>query len=205
MKLFGDDPEVDNEGAIHELHYGEVNPDLVLRATELFCRLPGFTEVAEHHRARTPERYVKMLLELTTREEIEFTTFPNTGIDEMVVLAPIPFYTLCAHHVVPFYGKAYIAYIPREDIAGLSKFGRTVKNLAKGFHVQEELTQEIANFLEEHLEPLGIAVVLKGEHMCVSMRGVQMPDMITTTSCMKGVFLDTTRGARAEFLQLIKD
>src|SRR3954470_15868123 len=107
--------------------------------------LPAFRDAPEHHTAKTPTRFVTALLELTTREEFEFTTFPNNGNDEMIVVDHIGYVALCAHHLLPFFGEAHVAYIPDATIVGLSKIPRTVKNLAKGLHVQEELTSEIAD------------------------------------------------------------
>jgi len=155
------------------------------------------------HMADTPRRFVQSLRELTTSDkDWKFTTFPATS-DEMVVVSQIPFYTLCAHHVIPFYGYAHIGYVPDELIAGLSKFARLVKNMAKGLWVQEELTGAVADGIEAHLNPKGVAVVLEGEHMCMSMRGVQTPGAITTTSSMRGVFGDHGRTAKQEFMQII--
>ena len=170
-------------------------------AAELLKRFGVDTDVP--HMEKTPARYVQMMTELTTPEQFEFTLFEATS-DEMVVLSPIPFYTLCAHHVVPFYGKAHIGYVPGRAIAGLSKFGRLVKNLARGLWVQEELVAAIADGIEEELKPRGVAVILKGEHMCMSMRGVQMPGVVTSTQTMRGVFADHTRTAKMEFLEAIR-
>jgi GTP cyclohydrolase IA len=173
----------------------------------LLSGLEAWDRVDENHRADTPKRMVKALTQLTTREPFNFTTFPNEGsskVDEMITLGPIPFYTLCAHHVVPFFGNAWVSYVPDEKIAGLSKFARAVRWSAKGLWVQEALTQEIANMLETELKPHGVAVVLKAEHMCMAMRGVQVPGVITTTSAMKGVYADHQRTAKAEFLESIK-
>jgi GTP cyclohydrolase I len=156
------------------------------------------------HLGNTPTRFAKMLRELTTPEQFEFTTFPNRGTDEMVIVKDIPFYTLCAHHVIPFFGVAHVAYIPEAEVAGLSKLARTVQLFAKGLNVQEELTQTVANYIEEQLQPKGVAVVMVAEHLCMTMRGVQVPGTKTTTSCMKGVFSDHDRMARAEFLELIR-
>lgn len=180
--------------------------DPLLLAEALFSSLDAWQATSKHHTAKTPERFVKMLQQMTDRgsEAFDFTTFTNDGIDEMIILSPIPFYTLCAHHIVPFYGKAHVAYIPNEKIAGLSKFARTVKFLSKGFWVQEELTNAIANYLDLHLSPFGLAVVLQAEHMCMAMRGVQAPGVVTTTSKMTGVFLDPKKGAREEFLSFIQ-
>lgn len=173
-------------------------------AEQLLSRLPGWDRVPRDHKANTPRRFVTMLDYLTTRSEFNFTTFPNDGMDEMIVLSPIPFYALCAHHVIPFFGNAHIGYVPDGKIAGLSKFARAVKSMSRGLWVQEELTKEIADFLNSTLSPRGVAVVLKAEHLCMAMRGVQLPGVITTTSSMKGVFGDHSRTAKAEFLQWIR-
>jgi GTP cyclohydrolase I len=174
-------------------------------ALELLARLPGWDSVEEHHRGETPRRFVDMLTEMCTPTDFDkkFKVFPNTHMDEMIVLAPIPFYTLCVHHVVPFFGNAYIGYVPDRSIAGLSKFARVVRGIAKGLWVQEELTQAIADYLHTKLNPHGVAVVMRAEHLCMAMRGVAQPDVITTTSSMKGVFSDHSRTAKAEFLKWI--
>ena len=172
-------------------------------ATAIFESLAAWDRVPRDHRADTPRRFLEALHQLTDREEFNFTMFDSNGLDEMIVLGPIPFYTLCAHHIVPFFGSAWIGYVPDKRIAGLSKFARTVKNEAKGFWVQEELTVSIANFLESRLSPKGLAVVVKAEHMCMAMRGVQQPGVITTTSAMRGVFADHSRTAKVEFLEWI--
>jgi GTP cyclohydrolase I len=170
-----------------------------LEAATALLRSLGL-DTNEPHTADTPGRFVSMLRELTTRESFKFTTFDATS-DEMVTLGPIPFYTLCAHHIIPFYGNAWVGYVPGKKIAGLSKIVRTVKMLAKGFHVQEELTGTIAEYLEQVLDPQGVAIVLKAEHLCMAMRGVQQPGVLTTTAKMTGVFADHTRTAKVEFLQ----
>lgn len=174
-------------------------------AAELLSRLPGWLDVEEHHRAETPKRLVAMLTEMMTPTDYDerFKVFPTT-LDDMVTLGPIPFYTLCAHHVVPFYGKAWVGYVPNGKIAGLSKFPRAIQGLAKGLWVQEELTDEIATYLEEKLEPKGVALVMQAEHMCMAMRGIQVAGVITTTSSMKGVFGDHDRTAKAEFLAWVQ-
>jgi GTP cyclohydrolase IA len=155
------------------------------------------------HMEGTPARHAKMLLELTTPVPFEFTTFRSTS-DEMIVVEGIEFVSLCAHHIVPFIGKAHIAYVPRKHIAGLSKFARCVRYHAADLTVQEELTTKIANHIEDVLDPLGVAVVLRAEHLCMTIRGVQAPGTKTTTSKMTGVFADHTRLARTEFFNLIR-
>jgi len=155
------------------------------------------------HAKRTPERFAKMMLELFTVDEFEFTTFDSTS-DEMIVLGPIPFYTLCAHHIIPFFGNAWVGYVPSKLVAGLSKLPRLVRNISKGLHVQEELTGLIANRLNLELQPLGVGVVVKAEHLCMAMRGIRQPGVITTTSAMRGVFADHSKTAKAEFLEWVR-
>jgi GTP cyclohydrolase I len=171
---------------------------------QIFSGLEAWDRTPDEHKAETPERFLKMLWQLTTREEFKFTTFPANGNDEMIVLSPIPFYTMCAHHTAPFHGTVSIGYVPDQKIAGLSKFARTVRYLAKGFWVQEELTTAIADFLEENLSPLGVAVLVEAEHLCMAMRGVEVAGVVTTTSAMRGVFGDHSRTAKAEFLQITR-
>lgn len=176
-------------------------------AGEFLSGLPGWFEIAPNHRVETPQRFVRMFTEMMTPTDYDekFKVFPNDKkVDQMVTLGPISFYTLCAHHMVPFFGQAWVGYIPDEKIAGLSKFARAVKGICKGAHVQEELTADIATYLEEKLEPLGVALVMRAEHMCMAMRGIKEPNVITTTSSMKGVFGDHTRTAKAEFLAWVQ-
>lgn len=171
-------------------------------AEQLFSQLEAWDRTPEDHRAETPKRFVRALKQLTEREPFNFTTFPAKRQD-MITLGPIPFYTLCAHHIVPFHGQAYVSYVPNEKLAGLSKFARAVRQQAKGFWVQEELTDAIADILEDNLQPLGVGVVLRAEHMCMAMRGVEVPGVITTTATMRGVYADHDKTAKAEFLRWI--
>jgi len=152
---------------------------------------------------KTPERYIKFLDEFMTPKPFEFTTFENEGNDQMIVVNNIPFYSLCEHHLVPFFGFAHVAYIPTSRIVGLSKIPRTVDHYARAFQNQERITQQIADRLQEELNPNGVAVVLKASHLCMEMRGIQKPGVMTTTSAMKGVF-ERDINARQEFLNLIK-
>ena len=163
--------------------------------------IPEQERDSEHYTG-TPKRFIQMLLDMTTPEEFNFTTFPSTH-DEMIVVSPIPFYSLCAHHIVPFFGEAHVAYIPQDKIAGLSKLARTVKSFSKGLWTQEDLTFAVAEHLEEQLDPVGVAVVMKAEHLCMTMRGVQSPGSKTTTSIMRGAFLNPKKKARDEFFRLI--
>lgn len=199
------------DGPIHNLRALDAAHEVAIKlaatpeahAEAILSSLEAWQRTSEDHRSNTPKRFIEALHQLTDREDFRFTTFPARNVDEMIVIGPIPFYTLCAHHVVPFYGNCWIGYVPDQWIAGLSKFARAVKWSAKGLWVQEELTEEIANFIGKNLFPKGLAVVVKAEHMCMAMRGVEQPGVITTTSTMRGVFADHTRTAKAEFLEWI--
>lgn len=157
----------------------------------------------DDHGIDTPRRFVAMLRELTDPKPISFKTFDANGADQMIIIRNIPFVSLCNHHVIPFIGKADIGYIPKDKIAGLSKFARVVQELARSLQVQERLTEEIADYLEGQLHPRGVAVVLEAEHLCMTIRGVQTPGTKTYTAVMRGFFNDHTRTAKAEFLDRI--
>src|ERR1700759_1920785 len=122
-------------------------------AEEFLTYFNAYGDTPEDHRAETPMRMVKMFEQMCEPEEFNFTTFPATSQD-MITLGPIPFYSLCAHHTAPFFGNAWVGYVPDNKLAGLSKFARAVRARAKGFHVQEELTRDIAAFLDGALSPL---------------------------------------------------
>lgn len=124
--------------------------------------------------------------------------------DEIIIVRDIPFFSICEHHLVPFFGKAHVAYLPEEGgrIAGLSKLARLVDGFSKRPQVQERLTGQIANAIEEKLRPRGAAVVIEAEHLCMSMRGVKKPGTSTVTSSMRGIFRNNP-SSREEVLQLI--
>jgi len=150
----------------------------------------------------TPKRYIKFLKEFLTPKEFNFTTFDAEGTDEMIIQTNIPFYSLCEHHIAPFFGVANVAYIPNGKIVGLSKLARTVDLYANRFQNQERITTQIAERIQKELNPLGVAVTMKAQHLCMCMRGVKKHDTWTTTSKMIGVFKDNLN-ARNEFLSLI--
>ncbi len=153
----------------------------------------------------TPERIARMWEEFDRLRSFDMKLFEEFGeYDEMVLVKDIKFYSLCEHHLLPFFGNVHIAYIPDGVICGLSKLVRTVRALALRPQVQERLTQEIADFLERELKPKGVGVVVEAEHLCMSMRGAMSPGHITTTSALRGVFLKDMR-TREEFLKLIKE
>jgi GTP cyclohydrolase I len=124
--------------------------------------------------------------------------------DEMIMVRDVPFYSLCEHHLVPFFGQAHVGYIPAADgrITGLSKVARLVDGLSKRPQVQERLTTQIANAMEQALDPRGIVVVLEAEHLCMAMRGVRKPGSTTVTSAVRGIFR-TDAAARAEAMRLV--
>ncbi len=151
----------------------------------------------------TPKRVVKALRAMSIPVPFEFTVFDSEGMNEMVVQGPIPFHSLCEHHMLPFVGSAYVAYIPNGKIVGLSKLARTVKYCSAGLQNQERITTAVADMLGHHLQPQGSGVVIRARHLCMEMRGVQVPDVYTTTSCMRGALLEDQK-AREEFLRLAR-
>ena len=151
----------------------------------------------------TPKRYIKFLTEFLKPKEFNFTTFDSEGLDEMIIQTNIPFYSLCEHHTAPFFGVANVAYIPKDKIVGLSKLARTVDLYDNRLQNQERVTFQVANRLQEELNPLGVAVSLKAQHLCMSMRGVRKHDTWTITTKLLGVFQDN-EGAKKEFLSFIK-
>src|SRR4051812_22297180 len=151
----------------------------------------------------TPERVHRMYTELTAGYHVDPGRLINGAVfdvaySEMVVVKDIPFYSLCEHHLLPFFGQAAVAYIPRGRVIGLSKIPRVVEMYARRLQVQERLTQQIADFLQERLEPQGVGVVLEATHLCAVMRGVRKPGTIMTTSAVLGLFRTRDR-TRAEF------
>jgi GTP cyclohydrolase I len=171
-----------------------------IEAAEVVLRLATNLDVNDMHGKETPMRFIDMLKELTTPTPIKWKTFPNEGYDEMIIERDIPFTSLCNHHVIPFIGVAHIGYVPDQEVPGLSKLARVVHHFAKALQVQERLTKQIADFLEENLKPRGVAVVLEAEHMCMTIRGVQVPGTRTYTAAMRGVFGDHARTAKMEFM-----
>ena len=154
--------------------------------------------------ARVARMYEEVFAGLTEDPSRHFETTFDEHHEEMVLVSDIPFYSMCEHHLVPFFGRAHVAYIPAADgrICGLSKLARLVEAFAKRPQVQERLTSQIADTLIEQLHPQGVLVVLEAEHMCMSMRGVKKPGSKTTTSAVRGVF-ERSQATRAEALSLI--
>ena len=160
-------------------------------------------DVGEEGLRETPRRVAAAFGELLSHEPVSLTTFANeAGYDELVVVKDISFHSLSMHHLLPFYGVAHVAYLPGERIVGLSKLARVVEVFARDLQCQERLTMQVADCLERHLRPKGVAVVLEAEHMCMSLRGVQKAGVRTTTSTLRGLLRDDAR-TRAEFLSLV--
>lgn len=155
----------------------------------------------------TPIRVVKSWGELyggygKDPKEILKTTFAGEGYDQMVLLDNIEFFSTCEHHMLPFFGVAHVAYIPRKRVVGLSKLARLVDCYARRLQIQERLTGQIADALNEALDPLGVAVILQAKHFCMVSRGVQKQNSVMSTSAMTGMFRTDSK-CRAEFLNLI--
>ena len=150
----------------------------------------------------TPRRMAGAYAELLTPEPFSLTSFPDDdGYDELVVVRDIPFQSLCMHHLLPFHGVAHVAYLPAGRIVGLSKLARVVEHFARDLQLQERLTTQVADCLQEHLEPKGVGVVLEAEHLRMSLRGVQKAGARTVTSALHGLVRDDPR-TREEFLNL---
>lgn len=157
---------------------------------------------------RTPRRVANAYTFLTGGYQKNIDDVLNGAIfnerySEMVIVKDIDFFSMCEHHLLPFFGKAHVAYIPNGKILGLSKVPRVVEVFARRLQVQERMTQQIADTLYEYLQPEGVGVVIEARHMCMMMRGVEKQNSIATTSAMLGVFRDDVK-TRQEFLSLIK-
>jgi GTP cyclohydrolase I len=156
---------------------------------------------------KTPDRVARMYEFLTKGYQQDIGEVMNGAVfeekySEMVIVKDIDFFSLCEHHLVPFFGKCHIAYIPNGRIVGLSKMPRIVEVFARRLQVQERMTQQIADTLYQHLNPMGVAVVMEAQHLCMIMRGVEKLNSIATTSAMLGAFRNDVK-TRSEFLTLI--
>jgi GTP cyclohydrolase I len=155
---------------------------------------------------KTPERIAKAMLYMTQGYEMDATAILNSAkfteaYSEMVIVKSIELYSMCEHHMLPFFGKAHIAYIPNGYITGLSKIARVVDCFARRLQVQERMTHQILDAIQETLNPLGVAVVIEAKHLCMMMRGVSKQNSVTTTSAFSGQF--EAQETRSEFLKLI--
>lgn len=152
----------------------------------------------------TPKRVVQMYEELLTPVPFEPTKFLNDGdYDSLVVVKDIPFYSMCEHHLAPFFGNAHVAYLPNGHVIGLSKLARFIETRARALQVQERMTAQVASDIEAALHPRAVGVIVEARHMCVEMRGVKKPGTVTRTSIMRGE-LRTNPSLKAEFLEALR-
>lgn len=181
-----------------------INREKIKEAVKLF--LEGIGEDPNREGLReTPERVAKMWEEFEREKGFNFKLFEDySSYSEMILVRDITFYSLCEHHLLPFFGKAHIAYIPKNKICGLSKIARAVRAISLRPQVQERMTEEIANLIEKEIEPIGLGVVIEAEHLCMSMRGVRSPGHKTITSSLRGSFLKDMK-TREEFFKLIRN
>tara|TARA_B100000131_G_scaffold70767_1_gene67146 strand:+ start:17417 stop:18274 length:858 start_codon:yes stop_codon:yes gene_type:complete len=181
----------------YEKNTKEDHEDLIVRLLQVIGEDPTREGLLD-----TPRRYIEAFREFLSPPEFNMTTFDVENTDEMIVQLDIPFYSFCEHHILPFFGKGYIAYVPNKKIVGLSKLARSLETFSRRLQNQERITNQVAQFLQDSLEPQGVAVVLKARHMCMEMRGVKTSDTNTITSKLLGSFKKDER-TRAEFLNLI--
>ena len=187
------------------LYVVQTAPRFELRAAERavgdLLRALG-QDPASDHLVDTPRRVAAAYAEMLTPREFSLTTFPNDeGYDELVIARDIPLHSLCQHHLLPFTGVAHVGYLPGERILGLSKLAREVEMFARGLQVQERLTKQVADWLQDQLKPKGVGVVIEAEHLCMSLRGVQARGCRTVTSALHGLLRDDPR-SRGEFFAL---
>jgi GTP cyclohydrolase I len=171
------------------------------RAAAAFLHALG-VDTGSDATAATPRRMAHAYAEMLRPRPFELTTFPNDEhYDELVLAGGIPVHSVCEHHMLPFVGTAHVGYLPGQRILGLSKLARVVELFARRPQVQERLTVQVADWLQTHLEPRGVGVVVEAEHLCMTLRGVRTGGSTTTTSTMRGVLREDAR-SRAEFLAL---
>lgn len=196
------------EGGAAEIREADTKAQALI-AESVYTMLKGIGENPEREGLeKTPERVAQSMWFLTRgycqdpEELLKKAVFSET-YDEMVLVRDIDIFSMCEHHMLPFFGKTHIAYIPDGKIVGLSKIARVVEVYARRLQVQERLTQQIRDAIQKALNPKGVGVVIEARHMCMAMRGVEKINSITTTSAMSGEFL-TSQSTRNEFLRLIR-
>ncbi|WP_421119643.1 GTP cyclohydrolase I FolE [Aquihabitans daechungensis] len=189
------------------LRIAGTTPDVDLEAAECAVRellIALGRDPHGEHLADTPGRVARAFAEMLSPRPFDLTTFPNDeAYDELVLARDIPFQSLCEHHLLPFHGVAHVGYIPGNRILGLSKLARVVELFASDLQVQERLTQQVADWLESHVAPKGIGIVLEAEHLCMSLRGVRSHGARTLTSAVRGLIRDDVR-SRQEFFALTR-
>lgn len=186
-------------GVVHDRD--EVDLHAAERAVADLLRALG-KDPSSEHLADTPRRVAHAYEEMLRPRDFRLTTFPNDeGYDELVLAKSIPVQSLCEHHMLPFRGVAHVGYLPGERILGLSKLARVVELFARDLQVQERLTKQVADWLQEHLAPKGVGVVIEAEHLCMSLRGVRASGALTVTSALHGLLREEPK-TRQEFFAL---
>ncbi len=190
---------MDSSPALQDASTAEIYRELLRRVGE---------DPARDGLLKTPERMERSLAHLTRGYEQSPTEILRGALfdvdyDEMVIVRDIEFYSLCEHHMLPFFGKAHVAYIPQGKVIGLSKVARLVDVFARRLQVQERMTRQVAESIVEAIQPQGVAVILEAQHLCMMMRGVEKQSSMTTTSAMLGAFKDQPQ-TRNEFLSLVR-
>ena len=189
----------------HRLRIVRGDPTIDIEAAEQAVRdllVALGRDPSSEHLDDTPRRVARAYAELLTPEPFDLTTFPNDeGYDKLVLARDLPFQSLCEHHLLPFHGVAHVGYVPNDRILGLSKLARVVDLFARNLQVQERLTQQVAGWLDRHLQPKGVGVVLEAEYLCMSLRGVRATGSRTVTSAVHGLLREDAR-SRQEFFAL---
>jgi GTP cyclohydrolase IA len=199
MTQIADDPDL----LFDEGFTQGVDLDVAAAAAAAFLEALG-VPCDDESTMKTPRRMAAAYSALLTPRPFEMTTFPNDeAYDELVIVRSIPVQSLCEHHFLPFTGVAHVGYIPGDRIVGLSKLARVVEMFARRPQVQERLTQQIANWLDDHLSPRGVGVVVEAEHSCMTLRGVQATGATTSTSSLRGLLRESPQ-SRAEFLACLR-
>ena len=182
---------------------GTIDAPAAERAVADLLRALG-RDPSSQHLAETPRRVVDSFAEMLPGPQFDLTTFPNDeGYNELVLATALPVRSLCEHHLLPFAGVAHIGYLPGDRILGLSKLARVLDLFARDLQVQERLTQQVADWLQQNLAPRGVGVVIEAEHMCMSLRGVRAAGSRTITSALHGLLRDDAR-SRGEFFSLAR-
>lgn len=179
-----------------------IETDLSQATSDMAFVIGAFDDTGREGLRDTPKRYVKFMHQFLSPEPFNFTTFESEGYDEMIIVKDIPFFSLCEHHLAPFFGTGSIAYIPNPDtkrIVGLSKLPRVLDMFSRRLQNQERITAQVAQYIQEQLNPAGVAVMLEARHMCVEMRGIKKSGANTVTTSLIGNF-KTDSTVRAEFM-----
>ena len=201
-------PQPDDDDIEGYTKIDRYNPDLISNLSAHYSEVLKHIgeEPGREGLLKTPERVAKALLYLTQGYDLDAKEILNSAMfkeeySQMVIVKDIEVYSMCEHHMLPFFGKAHVAYIPNGHVVGLSKLPRVVDVFARRLQVQERLTNQIRDCIQETLNPLGVGIVIECRHLCMSMRGVQKQNSVTTTSAFTGAFLHEK--TRTEFLNLI--